>query len=478
MALVAILRKKRHDLPVKRGLHPAERARTIGWPDALTSRSRQYSGTHASGFSRQSRFRRLAHTMPGNTFQTRQPAGPDYPHRVLARSADVLQKTPTNDNDVADMTRPIPCRGLSHIETHGLRIWCHNMRDKSAHSPPTSPSAATLAAQTAAYLAALFVAYMALWTVWPNQRSVEAARDVLGVVDIDRQIIFLGDSSLFAHSDEDLVYGNTIEILNSLLPEPVVGQGTVLGLGPPHARDMLVRILHPESRVRAVILCVNLGFLTPAWYMRPQPFFGQLRYFLRFPGPVAQAFFRPLIAFRAIELDQFTPEQHRTTPIVYEGKSVAWAADVYPLLLYPDTTPGGLRMTAIARFMQPCTRSHPSLIALRDIARECRNAGIHLIAYITPVNYQRGEAVLGPAFRSQVHANAQLVTEALSSEGARVVDLTFALDDEYFEPKDPLSVHIMGPGRRIVAERLRDELAHASNLIEPHAIAPLPDPAK
>ncbi|GMU93719.1 MAG: hypothetical protein AMXMBFR4_27770 [Candidatus Hydrogenedentota bacterium] len=373
------------------------------------------------------------------------------------------------------MTRPIQCRGLSHIETHGLRIWCHNMRDKSAHSPPTSPSAATLAAQTGAYLAVLFVAYMALWTVWPNQRSIDAAGQLLGLVDISRKIIFLGDSSVFAHGDEDLAYGSTIEILNSMLPEPMVGQAALMGLGPPHARDMLVRILHPESKVKTVILCVNLGFLSPAWYMRPEPFFGQFRYFLRFPGPVAQAFFRPLIAFRAIELDQFTPEQHRTTPIVYEGKSVAWAADVYPLLLYPDTTPGGLRMTAIARFMQPCAPSNPSLIALRDIARKCRNADIPLIAYITPVNYQRGEAAIGPAFRAQVEANAKLVSDTLLAEGARVLDLSFALEDPYFEQHNPLSVHVMGPGRRFIAERLRDELARTSSA--PDMPAP-PHPAR
>lgn len=374
----------------------------------------------------------------------------------------MLQKTPTKDDDVADMTRPIQRRELSHIGTHGLRVWCHNMRNESAHFPPASPSAATLAAQAGAYLAALFAAYMALWTVWPNHRSVDAARGSLDAVDISREIIFLGDSSVFAHSEEDLVHGSTIEILNSMLPEPMVGQGTVLGLGPPHARDMLARILHPESKVKTVILCVNLGYLSPAWYMRSQPFFGQLRYFLRFPGPVAQAFFRPLIAFRAIQLDQFTPEQHQTTPIVFDGKAVAWAADVYPLLLNPDTTPGGLRMTAIARFMQPCAPSHPSLIALRDIARKCRSAGVPLIAYITPVNYQRGEAVVGPAFRVQVEANAKLVSDTLLAEGARVLDLSFALEDQYFDQRDPLSVHIMGPGRRFLAERIRNELARTS----------------
>jgi hypothetical protein len=316
---------------------------------------------------------------------------------------------------------------------------------------------------------------MALWMVWPNHRSVEAARDVIRFVDTSKPVIYFGDSSVFAHPGDVQGYGDTTEILNDLLPEPMVGRAAVIGLAPSHIREIICNILPPATDVRTVIVCVNLGFFSPAWYLRPEPYFGQLQYFMRHPGTVAQAFFRPFIAFDAIRLDPYPRALHRSTPIVFEGRFMAWAEDVYPLLLYPDTTPGGLRMTAITRFMQPCTRSHPSLIALRDIARECRNADIQLIAYITPVNYQRGEAVLGPAFHQQVAANAKIVSETLLAEGARVLDLTFTLEDQYFDQRDPLSVHIMGPGRRFVAERLRDELAHASNSPEPRAITPPAD---
>lgn len=323
------------------------------------------------------------------------------------------------------------------------------------------PSPVLLTAQVAAYLTALVTSYLVLWAVWPNAKSVEAARRTMQLADVTRPILFFGDSSVDFFEEGETDQRGILAMLNDILSQPDVGSAANSGFTLPLFHDMFTLLERPGSHVQTAIICINLGFLSPAWYMRPDPFYCQSRYFLKHNGAVAQAFYRPLVAFRAVSPISYSQTDRDRTLLVYESRPFGSVSDLERLLDRIKDTPEADRAATIAIYMQPCTPDNPSLRALVDLVRKCRRAGIQTVPYISPINVQHGERILGPAFRDQVERNIKTICELLAAEGVEPVNLAFDLPHDVFEKRHPMSTHLIATGRMYVARRLRDAIEPA-----------------
>lgn len=257
------------------------------------------------------------------------------------------------------------------------------------------PSPTVLFVQIAGYLIALAAAYLALWIAWPNAKSVEAARRSMQLADVTRPILFFGDSSVDFFEEGETDQRGILAMLNDILSQPDVGSAANSGFTLPLFHDMFTLLERPGSHVQTAIICINLGFLSPVWYMRPDPFYCQSRYFLKHNGAVAQAFYRPLVAFRTVSPISYSQTDRDRTLLVYESRPFGSVSDLERLLDRIKDTPEADRAAAtIAIYMQPCTPDNPSLRALVDLVRKCRRAGIQTVPYISPINASTGSAFL------------------------------------------------------------------------------------
>ncbi|GMU93721.1 MAG: hypothetical protein AMXMBFR4_27790 [Candidatus Hydrogenedentota bacterium] len=328
------------------------------------------------------------------------------------------------------------------------------------------PSPTVLFVQIAGYLIALAAAYLALWIAWPNAKSVEAARRTMQLADVLRPILFFGDSSAEFYEEGETDQRGILAMLDEMLPESGVGSAANSGFTLPLFRDMFTLLQQPKSRVHTAIICVNLGFLSPAWYMRPDPFYCQSRYFLKYNGIAAQAFYRPLVAFRAVSPVSYAQVDRDRTPLYFENRRFLTVGEMERFLEAAQDTPEADRTAAIAIYMQPCTAQNPSVQALIDLVRKCRDAGIRPIPYISPINVEHGEKLLGPAFREQTEHNIAVLCKLLADEEIEPLNLAFDLPHEVFEKRHPMSTHLTAPGRTYVAQRLRDAIAQADGVVQ------------
>lgn len=328
------------------------------------------------------------------------------------------------------------------------------------------PSPTLLAVQVAGYLIGLIAAYLALWTLWPNAKSVEAARRTMELADVSRPVLYFGDSSVDFYEEGETDRRGILAMLDEMLPDSGVGSAANSGFTLPLFRDMFTLLQQPESRVRTVIICVNLGFLSPAWYMRPDPFYCQSRYFLRYNGVVGQAFYRPLVAFRAVSPVSYTQVDRDRTPLYFEDRRFLTVGEMERFLDAAQDRQEAGRTAAIATYMQPVTARNPSVQALIDLVRKCRDAGIRPVPYISPINVEHGEKLLGPAFRKQTEHNIAVLRKLLADEEIEPLNLAFDLPHEVFEKRHPMSTHLIAAGRTYVAQRIKDAIAQADGVVQ------------
>ena len=116
----------------------------------------------------------------------------------------------------------------------------------------------------------------------------------------------------------------------------------------------------------------------------------------------------------------------------------------------------------IFHYLHPLSDSHPKLAFLPRIIDLCRGLNIHLLIYVTPVNFQGGERRLGRAFVDLLSANVNVVrqkVESASPPPPHFLDLSLALSSESFFHADEASEHLNQHGRAKLAEIIAGEIA-------------------
>lgn len=327
------------------------------------------------------------------------------------------------------------------------------------------------------FLLLLAVAQVLVSSLYPAEIPPEILR--LDAYLADRAgVIYFGDSTLTYPLGEV----TTGQILQEMLPNDTVGEiahpAYHLDLYLHYVRYILRGARRASQSVdllpHAIIVPINMRSFSPEWNMRPGYQFEEEKVTLAL-GPVLSRILSRSLAV----LGAFEPPISQAAflnTMVYNGDTpIGTVADFERLteedalgelqreteFAYHDVLPseedvGAMAQALTYRYMTRLTVDHRQLQAMREIARLGDRAGVKILFYITPVNYQQGQRFVGEAFRTTLRGKMDLVQSVLGDEtGATLLDLGFDL--EAFEFVD--MEHLRESGKTHVAEQLALALA-------------------
>lgn len=130
----------------------------------------------------------------------------------------------------------------------------------------------------------------------------------------------------------------------------------------------------------------------------------------------------------------------------------------------PDIDPAGpapgkfdeeiYRKEIIAEYLRPLKSDQPDLQLMVEIARRAKEAGVKVVFFVHPVNWEVGEKYLGSDFSGRLRDNVSMVRSMLEREGYSLLDLSRILGAEGFISRDQIGVHINDKGKAALAEAL------------------------
>jgi len=280
----------------------------------------------------------------------------------------------------------------------------------------------------------------------------------------DTDIIYFGDSTLIYPVGEV----TTGEILQELLPEQTIGQVA----HPAYNADLYRRyadyITRFDHRPDRVIIPINLRSFSPEWDRRPAYQFEAEKAVLTYGRLLSTMFYRPLATFGGFDspISQadflHTPVYSGTTPVGQVGDfeeqlghttlatQANNVASAYYRNLPEENDEATLAASLVYYYMGELDPNHRKIQSLLTTARQLKAGGIKPIFYISPLNTQLGERVLGETFGRQIEANTAVIEQAFRSEKIDLLNLAFALEPYYFVDTE----HLTENGKARVAEAL------------------------
>ena len=269
-------------------------------------------------------------------------------------------------------------------------------------------------------------------------------------------VYFMGDSVMdsFDPADEDT---RTIPgMLKSLLQEyRVVGVhrgGFHLRL----YRDIARYIVNAGGRPRAMLIEINPAGLT---YLKDTGSFEWTSgLFRQDQNPLLSIFFRPLAIFKWSVVMPPLSQARYLNQIVYLGdRPVGNVRDYDPQNKAFDVfSEENLRKKIILRYLGPLTPHNQYLRAIQQIAQMLQSRGIKPLFYITPVNHQLCERSMPGEFAPRLTQKTSFIRSLLAARKLEVLDLSFALPEEYFQVVMYPNEHLNERGRLFVAGQLAD----------------------
>lgn len=219
-----------------------------------------------------------------------------------------------------------------------------------------------------------------------------------------------------------------------------------------------VRLPRPPS---VVILPVNLRCFSPQWDLNPAwQFEAELALIERYLS-APDTVILPIADIR--EAPGFYAS-FDATPVSFPLSRLSTIGEFRALVRQPSTDEAGRRARAaeifVYHYTHPLTAEHRKVRALREAVTTFIGAGCRVLCYLTPINHEAGERLLGSAFKPALRANAAVVASALRELPDVLQDLSEALPDEHFFHEDLATEHLNERGRSVLA-RLVSELAPA-----------------
>jgi len=275
-------------------------------------------------------------------------------------------------------------------------------------------------------------------------------------------IVYFGDSTLSLPEGEV----TTGEILQELLPDYVVGEishpayGLDLYLN--YVRYIVRSNYHPDT----IIVPINMRSFSPEWDMRPAYQFEGETKILTLGVPLSRMFSRPLKVFGLFN-SPISQSQFENAP-VYDGDTLIGAVKDFEGETGSEQLQGdagnAYREVKLEddekaedilkyHYMFSLKPDHRKLEAMLRIVGLADKNDMHVIFYITSVNYLLGERFLGSAFSERLAANIEVVQSLLAANrtaNMTVLDLCFGLEAYAFVDME----HLTEIGKEYVAEQL------------------------
>jgi hypothetical protein len=229
-------------------------------------------------------------------------------------------------------------------------------------------------------------------------------------------------------------------------------------------RDFADYILDQPNHPRLLIVPINMRTFSVGMDLRPGYQFEQLRFYLRHNNNILiDAAYPFLLTFKALKKSSLDEEEFLRQPIFNGDTRVGEIKDFDEFSpAYRTATEENIRKQLIACYMYSLKEDHRKLQAMAAIAQHAKKAGVKVIFYITPIDWQTGEKYLGAAFSQRLRENVDLVRSMLARAGYTPIDLSFALKSDEFAWIKYVNEHMNEKGKgyvaKILAERIKAEL--------------------
>lgn len=300
------------------------------------------------------------------------------------------------------------------------------------------PSTKILCAKVALLFAMLAAMQWLLGPIATSWHRPPIVDEVAGYQSGANEIVYLGDSTLVEW--EQTGDPDTPTILDGLMPDYRVRSIAHAAYAAPMYDAIVERLLREGARPALIIAPINLRTFAPIWQRDPAYQFAKEQLFLKHDQDWFAASFVPAAAFGGYNLAP--ADQHEFSRIIAP--------------IHQEQEPDAkFARLAEASFMHEVEKDDPYLTRYASLAERCRDAGIPLLLYITPVDIDAGSASLGQAFRSRIFANVDTARSVLQPTSVNVLSLVDLLESNQFRkqstyPEDHPNV----AGRTHVAEKL------------------------
>ncbi len=271
-------------------------------------------------------------------------------------------------------------------------------------------------------------------------------------------IIYLCESTLYCVAPYDTDKAHIDQMLQRLLPEqritPIAHDAFHLQL----YADFCTYIAGKPTRPKLLIVPINLGTMSNYWDKRPEYQFMRFRHFLRHDSALFRALYRPLAVFHALDLTPVSQHDFEHVP-VYDGDTPVGLMKEFIGEEYLQFSEENMRKQIILRYMSKVTPQHHKLQAMLRIVETDAASDMDVLFYLTPVDYETGNAYLGDRFKEHIAENATVVKSLLEAQGVQPLDLSLDLGADQFCWRSVYpNEHLNEKGRLYVAERLAEAL--------------------
>lgn len=315
-----------------------------------------------------------------------------------------------------------------------------------------------LAAKLTVYagiLLGLQVAAVCLFPDWGVPSPVLVCDELL---DEGTDVVYFGDSTLYRDHPEEGRTATLPERVDALLPGYSVGAVAHDAYQPDLYAAFCRYMAGRKGIPKAVIMTLNLRAFSVERDRRPEYQFAKEKLFLRHDGLLGRAFVRPLAIWGYHDFQPVSQEAYEETPVFEGERLLGTVRELSP--------PAGAAMEGdvLRRFITLCYMTgiepdHRQLLALSDIVETCEAAGIAVLFYLTPVDYELGNDQFGPEFQTRIEENARTVATALEGTDAVFLDLSTALGREAFALNAYPEAYLRDSGKGAVAQRLARAVA-------------------
>ena len=295
-------------------------------------------------------------------------------------------------------------------------------------------------------------------------RPPAAALSIEARLDADAHIVFFGDSTVSWASAEDQDPRFISHLLSEKLPHYSMALLHHPGYQPNLYRTCCGYIERNGLQPRILIVPINLYAFAPCWDLSPDTQFEEITFYLEHPSLVARAWYKPLAVFRGLSRYRLSQEEFDLLPVYWGAERIGRMRDfsAYPTARAPEE----LRMAwtrnrFILNAMYTLHPRHRQVRALRAIARCARRIGAQVLFYVTPLNYESGQRLLGEAFAQKLAGQVAVLEQALAAEGHELLDLSRTLGSDHFGWTLTPNGHLRQSGRQCVAQALYRALIEA-----------------
>ena len=272
-------------------------------------------------------------------------------------------------------------------------------------------------------------------------------------------IIFLGDSVNFSYAPSDRDKRRISEMLQDSLPDfrvvAIDHRAYHMGV----YRGFVSRLTGSANKPNLVIIPVNLRSITTHWVKNPSWQFVDLQRYLLFDGVLFRVFFRPMRSFKIYRDSTLSEVAFSRTPL-YDGDIKVGTVKDYQSVSREDASTRNTKAMITYYYMEKLQEKNPRACDLVAISQMVKQTDLKVLFYITPIDYQKCDTVLGDRFSQRIKENKAIVRNLLEREKIDVLDLSFSLpsDGFYYRSQYP-DEHLNEKGRKAVASMLRDSIA-------------------